>query len=100
MSRGATILTINHNHERKAMIHQLNPPLPVITPKGKAFAHILLDYSQEHDLIFTCFQDDTGECWSWSSKEVRLQTNITLGRTGEQPVRAREEPRLTPAFVG
>jgi hypothetical protein len=82
------------------MMLQLNPPLPLITPKGKGFAHFLIDYSQEHDLIFVCFQDDTGECWSWSSKEIRLQPNITLGRTKEKPVRARDEPRSTPAFVG
>jgi len=23
---------------------QLNPPIPVITPKGKAMAHVLIDY--------------------------------------------------------
>ncbi|CAB4181463.1 hypothetical protein UFOVP1416_67 [uncultured Caudovirales phage] len=59
---------------------RLDPPLPVLTPKGKAWAHVLIDYSQEHYLIFVCFQDDTGECWSWESKDLRIQTNQTLGR--------------------
>lgn len=59
---------------------RLDPPLPVMTPKGKAWAHVLIDYSQEHHLIFVCFQDDTGECWSWQSKDVRIQTNQTMGR--------------------
>jgi hypothetical protein len=82
------------------MMLQLNPPLPVVTPKGKAFAHLILDYGQEHDLIFVCFQDDTGECWSWPNHQVRMQPNLTMGRVGEQPARARDESRLTPAFVG
>lgn len=60
---------------------RLDPPLPVMTPKGKAWAHVLIDYSQEHHLIFVCFQDDTGECWSWQSKDVRIQTNQTMGRS-------------------
>lgn len=59
---------------------RLDPPLPVLTPKGKAWAHVLIDYSQEHHLIFVCFQDDTGECWSWEGKDVRIQTNQTMGR--------------------
>jgi hypothetical protein len=34
------------------MIVQLNPQLPLLTPKGKAYAHFLIDYSQEHDLLW------------------------------------------------
>jgi hypothetical protein len=59
---------------------RLDPPIPVITPKGKAWAHVLIDYSQEHHLIWLCFQDDTGECWSWQNMDIRIQTNPTLGR--------------------
>lgn len=63
------------------MMLQLNPPLPVITPKGKALAHVLLDYGAEHDLIWICFQDQTAECWSWGNRDVRAQSNPTMGRT-------------------
>jgi hypothetical protein len=59
---------------------RVDPPLPFETPKGKAMAHFLIDYSQEHDLLWVCFQDDSGECWTWSNKEIRLQENISLGR--------------------
>jgi hypothetical protein len=59
---------------------QLNPPIPVLTPKGKGYAHVLIDYSQEHDLYWVCFIDETGECWTYNNKEIKLQTNITLGR--------------------
>ena len=63
------------------MVTQLNPPIPLITPKGKAWAYLVIDYSQEHDLCWVCFQDDTGECWTWSNKDIRIQPNVTLGRT-------------------
>jgi hypothetical protein len=59
---------------------RLDPPIPVLTPKGSAWAHILLDYGQEHHLIWICFQDETGECWSWENKDIRIQPNPTMGR--------------------
>ena len=62
------------------MIIQLNPTLPLETPKGKAFAHFLIDYGEEHHLMWVCFQDDTGECWTWSNANVRIQKNPTMGR--------------------
>ena len=60
---------------------QLDPPLPLRTPKGSALAHVLIDYGPEHDLVWVCFQDDTGECWSWSNRDIRAHKNITMGRT-------------------
>lgn len=59
---------------------RLDPPLPLETPKGKALAHVLIDYGVEYDLLWVCFQDETKECWTWSNKEVKIQTNISLGR--------------------
>ena len=61
-------------------VTQLNPPLPLNTPKGPALAHMVVDYGPEHSLIWVCFQDDTGECWSWANPEIRAQKNITMGR--------------------
>ena len=58
---------------------QLNPPLPVITPKGPGIAHVLIDYGPEQDLIWVVFQQN-GECWSWRNQEVRADENITFGR--------------------
>lgn len=62
------------------MIRQLNPPLPVVTPKGKAWAHIVIDYGPEADLIWVCFLDDNGQCWSYRNSEIRIQKNETIGR--------------------
>ena len=58
---------------------QLNPPLPVDTPKGPAYAHLVIDYSQEHYTIFVCFLMETGECWQFPNRDVRLQQNLTMG---------------------
>jgi hypothetical protein len=63
------------------MILQLDPPIPVTTPKGNAIAVVLLDYGLEHNLMWVCFQDDTSECWTWSNRDIRAQKNITIGRT-------------------
>ena len=62
------------------MITQLNPTIPLITPKGNGYAHFVIDYSQEHNLIWVVFIDKTGECWSFQNKEVRIQQNNTFGR--------------------
>ncbi len=62
---------------------QLNPPLPLDTPKGKGYAHFLIDYSQEHDLLWVVFIDATGECWTFNNSQIRLQLNFTMGRTKE-----------------
>lgn len=62
------------------MLQQLNPPLPLITPRGKAWAHLVIDYGPEADLIWVCFQDETGECWSYRNTDIRIQRNETMGR--------------------
>ncbi len=62
---------------------QLNPPLPMITPKGKAIAHFLIDYGIEHDLLWVCVirdGDHAGEIWTYSNKLVRVEENESIGR--------------------
>jgi hypothetical protein len=62
------------------MITRIEPPIPVTTPKGKAMAIAWLDYGMEQDLMWVCFQDDTGECWTWENADIRARVNITIGR--------------------
>jgi hypothetical protein len=62
------------------MITRIEPTIPVTTPKGKAVAIAWLDYGMEHDLMWVCFQDDTGECWTWENADIRARVNITIGR--------------------
>ncbi len=64
-----------------AMLTQLNPPLPLTTPKGPALAHAVIDYGAEFNLLWVCIQDDTGEIWTWPNPDVRGVKNITMGRT-------------------
>ena len=62
------------------MIHEIEKVLMFDTPKGKAIAHFILDYGSEADLIWVCFLQETGECWCFSNKEIRIENNATLGR--------------------
>lgn len=62
------------------MIVQLNPVIPLETPKGKGYAWFLLDYGEEHHLMWVVAIDETGEIWTFSNPEVRAQKNITMGR--------------------
>ncbi len=71
---------------------QLNPPIPLTTPKGEALAHVLIDYGAEFDLLWVCFQQDTGECWTWNNRHVRSPKNITMDRTNVSPFPAAAAP--------
>lgn len=62
------------------MMIQLNPALPINTPKGEGIAHVLIDYGIEDNLYWDVFINETGECWTFSNKEIRACKNITLGR--------------------
>jgi len=62
------------------MITQLNPPLPLETPKGAGMAHFVIDYGPEADLMWVVFMDKDGACWSVPNPEVRMSFNWSLGR--------------------
>jgi hypothetical protein len=62
------------------MITQLNPPLPLDTPKGQGLAHFVIDYGPEADLLWVVFMDKDGACWTVPNPEVRMQSNWTMGR--------------------
>lgn len=75
------------------MIVQLQTPIPLETPKGRGWAHMVIDYGTEYDLIWVVFIDETGECWSFGNPEVRLQKNITFYRDKpSKDVLVRSEP--------
>lgn len=62
-------------------IQQLNPPLWFTTPEGPALCHFMIDYGIDCDIVWVCFQQDTGECWSWNNKDVRIAPNLTVNRS-------------------
>ena len=62
------------------MILQLNPPIPMLTPKGKGLAWLVTDYGIEHNLQWTVAIHETGEIWTFQNPEVRADKNITMER--------------------
>src|SRR5580704_18441942 len=62
------------------MLIQLNPPLPLETPKGPGWAHFVIDYGPESALLWVVFMDADGACWTVPNFEVRMSYNWTLGR--------------------
>ncbi|HEX5508939.1 MAG TPA: hypothetical protein VFX37_10590 [Pseudolabrys sp.] len=65
------------------MILQLNPPLPMITPRGKGLAHFVIDYGIESHLHWTVALGDSGEIWTYPNPQVRMEFNHTIGRIGK-----------------
>jgi hypothetical protein len=87
------------------MLTQLNPPLPLETPKGSGWAHFVIDYGPESDLLWVVFLNADGACWAVPNPEIRLAENWTLGRRRQnadasdlgRPA-ASGEPRPPPPF--
>jgi len=73
---------IIQKHIKKTdVIVQLNPMIPIyrVSDGMEGYAFLVIDYSQEHNLLFTCAMDD-GEVWTLNNKELRFQKNISLDR--------------------
>lgn len=71
-------------------ILQLNPPIPLDTVKGPGYAILVIDYSQEHDLIWSVVLNASGEIWCIPNHQVRGPKNWSLGRTSnglQEPLR-------------
>jgi hypothetical protein len=45
----------------------------------KGFAFLVIDYSQEHNLMFTCAMDN-GEIWTLSNQDIRFCNNVSIKR--------------------
>ncbi|HMG14721.1 MAG TPA: hypothetical protein VK590_04700 [Saprospiraceae bacterium] len=61
-------------------ILQLDPQIPMTTPKGEGYAIAMLDYSQDHDILFVIVINETGEIWTLPNSQVRAVKNISMGR--------------------
>jgi hypothetical protein len=70
------------------MMLQLNPTIPITRniDNMKGYAIIVIDYSQEHDLLFTCAMDN-GEIWTYSNKDIKIQNNISLNRKNDDYIK-------------
>ena len=67
------------------MIVQLDPPLPMTTPKGSGLAHFLIDYGAETHLMWVVFLDADGSCWTVPNPEIRMAPNWSMGRRPPRP---------------
>lgn len=65
---------------------QLNPSFPVtVEGKGKGTAFAVIDYGEEHNLIWVVALDDSGEIWCSPNPKVRMRSNWTMGRQVRPP---------------
>lgn len=73
--------TPSHATKDKSMMLQLEPMIPIkrVSDNMEGYAFLVIDYSQEHDLLFTCAMDN-GEIWTLNNKEIRFCKNISLDR--------------------
>jgi hypothetical protein len=65
------------------MLVQLNPPLPMTTPKGEGLAHFVIDYGPESNLLWVVFMNADGACWTVPNPEIRMTSNWTMGRRSQ-----------------
>lgn len=84
---------------------QLDPCLPVtVEDRGKGYAFAVIDYGQEHNLIWVVALDDSGEIWAAPNPKVRVASNWTMGRTPASMSSAAKSPGgvapLRPAAAG
>ncbi len=75
------------------MMIQLNPVVPMITPKGKGYANFLIDRGMEFDNEWIVFLEN-GEIWSFLNDKVRLEPNFTYKRMTHD-----ENPYHTPSHL-
>lgn len=52
-------------------------PIFRVSDNLQGYAFLVIDYSQEHHLLFTCAFDN-GEIWTLPNLEIRFQKNISL----------------------
>ena len=86
---------------------QLNPTIPLhVLGKGDGYAIGMIDYGQEHNLIWVTAVDATGELWCAPNHKVRLGKNWTMGRAENPAItkdkaeeKAHEKAGLVPGEV-
>ncbi|MEP2234379.1 MAG: hypothetical protein ABJM58_00335 [Alteripontixanthobacter sp.] len=74
------------------MLTQLDPPIPLhVLGKGDGYALAVIDYGQEHNLLWVTAIDETGEIWCAPNPQVRMQKNWSMGRNESSTVAESKE---------
>lgn len=79
------------------MLTQLQIPIPLQTPKGKAWAVAIIDYGPHWDLLWVTFVHNSGECWTFRNQYIRQEKNFTFGFSRQYPF---QEPVMRPVQNG
>ena len=81
------------------MFTQLDPPIPLhVLGKGDGYALGVIDYGQEHNLLWVTAIDGSGEIWCAPNPQVRMQANWSMGREQSLAVKAsKRSAELEPA---
>lgn len=70
---------------------QLEPPIPLhVLGKGDGYAIAVIDYGQEHNLIWVTAINATGEIWCAPNPKVRMPSNWTMGRAKNPLINAKD----------
>lgn len=56
-------------------IERINPPIPVITPRGPGLAIFLIDYGPDLNSVWVVRHDETGDVYHVVSCEIRVCGN-------------------------
>jgi len=73
---------------------QLNPPIPVRTPLGDGWAHIVIDYGPEFNTVWVVALHDMGTIKHFDSNDLRVDGNPTFGIP--RPKKPKSNPRAFP----
>jgi hypothetical protein len=76
---GQFVVAETQTEDPATVLTQLSPPLQMDTPHGRGWAHFVIDYGPEADLLWGVFLDTDGACWCVSNRDVRLTANWSLG---------------------
>ncbi len=83
------------------MFTQLTPTIPLhVLGKGDGYAIGMIDYGQEHNLIWVTALDVSGEIWCAPNHKVRLGKNWTMGRAENQLITNDKASEAEAAAVG
>ena len=55
------------------------------TPKDPDLENFRIDTGPESHVMWVCFLDENGECWTVPNPEVRMQSNWSLHRRFRKP---------------
>lgn len=62
------------------VIHELAPPIPVITIEGEGLAFAMIDYGFNEQTVFATVLDSTGMINMTIATEIKFKRNWTIGR--------------------